>query len=412
MLPLNADVAGGEGLPNLVRGNERFGRRLLETIHRHDPEHNVVVSPVSLALILGAIQNGSWDQQLCKEIGDAFGWGGHPSLGIPARMLLAAFEEPKRGRSAPARTTQSPTRPLVVKVLPNQSFESPEQSWITNTFLFRSKDPRSGGDIKPISPDFVAEASKYFGVTFVNTGAANPTANDVRRARRSAVGLPPVLSTNDVWISSGAHLRTAWEGNTFSLSKPFTSDFWTAGGSKIQVQMIASELSQYPHAVTDSFEAVVLPGNSAYMVVVLPAPGKDIHELERNFADSPEILDTVLKKQNGVITMPTFHFDSSRNLEPHLKEMGIEQVFHDLGPIIRIPKSHLTEVSQRIDIQVDEVGIRASAETVVGAVYGGITGGVTPFQMRIDRPFLFLIRDNNTNTLLFMGAIMDPTQNR
>ncbi len=79
--------------------------------------------------------------------------------------------------------------------------------------------------------------------------------------------------------------------------------------------------------------------------------------------------------------------------------------------MIRIPGSFLTEVAQEIDLQVDKEGIRASAETVAGAFYGGIMSG-TPFKMQIDRPFLFLVRDNNTNALLFMGAVMDPTQNR
>jgi len=63
--------------------------------------------------------------------------------------------------------------------------------------------------------------------------------------------------------------------------------------------MITSEVGNYSHAVTDSFEAVVLPCNSAYMVAVLPAPGKDIHELERHLANSPETLDAALKRRRG-----------------------------------------------------------------------------------------------------------------
>ena len=66
------------------------------------------------------------------------------------------------------------------------------------------------------------------------------------------------------------------------MSKPFTAEFQTAGGYKRQVEMITSELSEYPHAMTDLFEAVVLPCKSAYMVAVVPAHGKDIHELERD----------------------------------------------------------------------------------------------------------------------------------
>ncbi len=323
VLPLHAGDVIGQGLPNLVRGNERFGRTLLEKVHRGDPERNVVVSPVSLAIILAAIQNtseNSADGQLCKEIGDAFGWGDAPRLGIPVRMLLAAFEEPGPLRSAPQRTGPPPIG--MPKEVFQRSFESPEESWITNTFLFRSRDPDSGRDLRPLAQKFVADASKYFGVKFVNTGSANPTANDLRRARKSVGVLPRVPRWNDVWISSGAHLRTAWKGNTFSMSKPFTAEFRTAGGDKRQVEMITSEVSEYPHAMTDSFEAMVLPCNSAYMVAVLPAHGKDIHELERDLVDSPETLDAALKKETGVVTMPTSRFSERDRTPKKLKKLA------------------------------------------------------------------------------------------
>ena len=84
-------------------------------------------------------------------------------------------------------------------------------------------------------------------------------------------------------------------------------------------------------------------------------------------------------------------------------------MFDDLGNVITIPGSSLTQVKQRIDIQVDDSGIRADAETVVGGIYGGLIAG-EPFRMKLDRPFLFLVRDLNSNALLFLGAVMDPAQ--
>jgi len=295
------------------------------------------------------------------------------------------------------------------RIFPERQESHEEESWITNTLLFHSRDPGSDRDLKPFAQNFVDDASKNFGMKFVDTGAANPTANDLRGARQSVGPLPKVSSKNDAWISSGAHLRTAWEGNTFSLSKPFTGEFRTARGDRRQVEMITSEVGNYSHAVTDSFEAVVLPCNSAYMVAVLPAPGKDIHELERHLANSPETLDAALKKEAGIVTMPTFHIVSEGDLKPHLQDMGVRQVFGDLGTLAPNLGGRLTEVVQKIDLQVDREGIRASAETVAGEMYGGLMSG-TGLKMKIDRPFLFLIRDKNTNALLFLGAVMDPTQ--
>ena len=58
-------------------------------------------------------------------------------------------------------------------------------------------------------------------------------------------------------------------------------------------------------------------------------------------------------------------------------------------------------------ISVDEAGTEATAATAVMVL---ITGepGPTPVTMRVDRPFLFLIRDGQTGTLLFVGRVVDP----
>jgi hypothetical protein len=338
---------------------------------------------------MAAIQSSTKDEHIRKQIGTAFGWGEYPNVAIPSRMLLAALEEPEWANRGP-RTVHSYA----------------EAVWITNVFLYRSTD--SGKKLNPISDEFRTSASKYFGIRFKALGEAKPTEAAVRTARPRTGKLPHVSSVNDAWISSGTHLRTAWYGNTFSMSTPFPGEFVDIKGAKRQVDMLTSEMSMYPHARTDRFEAVVLPANSAYMVAILPAPGVNILDLERELAISPETLDAALRRELGLVTMPTFRIKFEKNLRAELEQMGISRVFEDLGPLITIPDSHLTEVEQEIDIQVDKDGIHADAETVAGVVYGGIGVGATPFHMRINRPFVFLVRENNTNALLFLGSVVDP----
>jgi len=219
-----------------------------------------------------------------------------------------------------------------------------------------------------------------------------------------------ISAQNDVLISSGSHLQTAWSGNTFSMSIPRKADFRTASGELKRVEMLDSELETYLYAKTDTFEAVALPCDSAYMIAALPAPGQSVHDVERLLAEAPDSVDTALKKQLGVITMPTFHFQFEANLRQQMEQMGIRGAFEDLGSIIKIPKSHFTQVSQKTDIQVNKEGIQADAEAVVGAIYGGIMGAQNAFRMELNRPFVFLIRDRTTTALLFIGVVADPAQ--
>ena len=103
--------------------------------------------------------------------------------------------------------------------------------------------------------------------------------------------------------------------------------------------------------------------------------------------------------------MPTFHISFESDLNEPIKALGINGVFNDLGHLIKVPKSHLTKLAQRVDLEVDKNGIRADAETVAGAVLGGIMSVERPFHMVLNRPFAFLIRDQTTNALLFIGAV-------
>jgi serpin B len=65
----------------------------------------------------------------------------------------------------------------------------------------------------------------------------------------------------------------------------------------------------------------------------------------------------------------------------------------------------ISEVQHKTFVQVDEEGTEAAAVTSVGV---GRTSIGDNFVMRVDRPFLFVIRENNTGTILFIGKIVQP----
>jgi serpin B len=93
--------------------------------------------------------------------------------------------------------------------------------------------------------------------------------------------------------------------------------------------------------------------------------------------------------------------------------MGVHRIFTDPGTLIgMVPEvgAILRGVLQKNEITVDEDGIRADSGTIMAGVYGGIMGGEPkPFHMVLNRPFIFIIRDNATHALLFLGVVMNPT---
>jgi serine protease inhibitor len=160
------------------------------------------------------------------------------------------------------------------------------------------------------------------------------------------------------------HLKTAWRGNTFSTSEPRPGKFQSPSGLR-NVTLLDSEQAEYFYLKTDSFEAAALPGNTAYMVVILPAPGHSIREVEQMMVEHPEALDA-MKKEFGRVTIPVFRMSYESELGSSIQALGIHHPFRDLEGMIDISGSHLTRIAQRVDVRVDKEGIIANAETVAG----------------------------------------------
>ena len=223
---------------------------------------------------------------------------------------------------------------------------------------------------------------------------------------------PHTSGKNDILLTSATHLRTAWRPNTFTLNDPFQGHFRAATGEEKPVQMMTSQLDLYRHVSTPLFEAVAIPGEYAEMIAMLPANGVGIEAVEQELATDPESLDSAMHSELGQVIFPQFRIQLENDLRPPLERLGIRRIFRDLGNLVQVEGSRVTEVRQSIDFEVDQQGMRASANTVMGIVVGGIGDGKNPFRMVFDRPFLFLVRERHTNALLFLGAVMDSTDGR
>ena len=105
-------------------------------------------------------------------------------------------------------------------------------------------------------------------------------------------------------------------------------------------------------------------------------------------------------------------------LSDTLKKMGMRTPFNrtaaDFYGISDYPRSdlyhrlHISAVLHQAVIKVAEKGTEAAAATAIIDQGGG--GGEPPPTIRIDHPFVWLIRDRDTGTILFMGRVMDPSQ--
>jgi len=109
--------------------------------------------------------------------------------------------------------------------------------------------------------------------------------------------------------------------------------------------------------------------------------------------------------------MPKFKLEWEKMLNDELKAMGMLTPFREGGAdFSRISVSrgrdlYISYVKQKTFVDVNEVGTEAAAATSVGV---GITSVPVRIAVRVDRPFLFVIRERKSGTILFTGKIVRP----
>jgi serpin B len=382
-----------------LRGNDSFALEMLRSAHSEFPNRNIVIAPLPVSLTFAALLDGTSDFDSLKEIEGAFHFEQLVTMPVGAKMILARFEKPKpypKSSTAPSRLAREASLLL--------HSGKPQELWLSAAFLYG----REGS----LSTDFIARVTHDFGIPFHAVDEQTPQSKILAGSWDPALPLPKLTGHNDFWITSFTHLRTSWYGNTFVGSKREKHDFQLRSGKTLQADFLKSETEMYPYAHTEEFEAVVLTCQEATILFVLPSANSSVEQLEGSIARSPNLVETLLARQEGDVKLPPFHFGFETDLRTSIEAMGVHRIFTDPRTLLSMePKNGavLTGVAQRSEITVDENGIRADAGTIVSGVLGGVQLTKSPFHMTLERPFLFLIRDRATNALLFEGAVMNPT---
>jgi serine protease inhibitor len=204
--------------------------------------------------------------------------------------------------------------------------------------------------------------------------------------------------------------------------KPFQKEltreapFHTASGSIPHLPLM-SQGGSYSYYEDRHLQIVTLPYEGGVsMIVVLPAAKADLEEFRQNLTASR--LESWIQKskfQQGVVKLPRFKFDYEAELRNGLTALGMNRAFDEnraqFGHVHSDrPPVSLGLVVHRAAGDVNEEGTEAAAVTLAHLLCTSAMNQRAPklFHMVVDRPFLILIRDDQTQSLLFMGWINDP----
>ena len=208
-------------------------------------------------------------------------------------------------------------------------------------------------------------------------------------------------------LTNAIYLKAAWL-HPFKDAVPST--FHRVDGSTVEARsMSLSEALTY--GAGEGYQAVRLPYvGGVSMVVIVPDAGK-LELLERGLDGAA--LRRIVSGLSGAqvtLSMPKFSFRSNALLKDALSELGMEVAFSGRADFSGMTKQEplaIADVIHQAFIAVDEKGTEAAAATAV--VMRATSAPQRQVELRIDRPFLFLIQDDETGAILFMGRLLDPS---
>jgi len=197
----------------------------------------------------------------------------------------------------------------------------------------------------------------------------------------------------------------------FEEEQTRNGSFHLLGGGQISVPMM-SQSKMLGYAKGEGYQAVALPYVGSEMAMVILLPRVDYFEVFEDSLSSEflsEILQS-LEMREVALTMPKFEYESSFMLSDALIEMGMPSAFGDadFSGMTGTRELFISEVVHKAFISVDEEGTEAAAAT---AVIMSLTAAPAPaVEVTIDRPFIYMIRDLQTGTVLFVGRVLNPVE--
>jgi serpin B len=189
-----------------------------------------------------------------------------------------------------------------------------------------------------------------------------------------------------------------------TTDRPFT----IMPGTEVQVPTMM-QTDDFKLAHTETLQALELPyeGGDLSMVVLLPSEKDGLTALEKKF--SAGLIDRLqFSKCEVMVQLPRFKIESEFRLSETLAAMGMPLAFSraaDFSGMDGSRELYIGAVAHKAFVEVNEEGTEAAAATAVAMKCYGM-----PPQFIANHPFLFVIREDSTGTILFMGRMMDPSK--
>lgn len=374
-------------ISQLVDASNRFGFDLFNQLQlqQKSQSQNILISPQSMAIALAMTRNGT--------------------AGATQAEMTQVLE---LGQLDP--TTVDLSYDQLIKTLtntdPSVELAIANSLWVNQNISLKAS--------------FIQTTQDFYQGKVSNLNFADPTAKQIINqwvASNTAHKIPEMLEAiapdDALYLLNAIYFKGSWT-NKFEPNATIAKPFYLQPKTTKPVAMM-SQTGDYRYYQNQDFQAIRLPygkQGELGMYIFLPQKNSNLEQFQQqlNLANWQEWLSQ-MRSQPGNVSLPKFKLEYETELKDVLASLGMGQVFDATKADFSAMTDNtvaLNTVKHKVVIEVNEEGTEAAGATSFGIQITSATPQNQAFEMNINRPFFFAIRDDITETVLFMGNVVEP----
>ncbi|ATW25445.1 serpin family protein [Candidatus Formimonas warabiya] len=364
-----------------VEGNSRFAFDLFRQLEQEDGDQNVFISPFSISTALTMTYQGAGTTTK-EAMAKALGY-----TGIDDEELNRSY------RNLIRYLRQSDNK---IELNIGNSLWVREGEDIKEDFLAVNREIFDA----PVTPlDFSQEKE----VDRINQWISDATKKKIEKMIE-----PPIPADVVMYLINAIYFKGEW-ADQFDPKQTISASFQAGDGSNQEVMMM-SKNGKVEYGQGENYKAVRLPygGGKAAMYCILPREDISVHDFigELDEEHWQRIRESISERDGVQLRLPRFKLEYGiKNLNDSLKALGMGEAFTAEADFSGIRDGLcISRVLHKAVIEVNEKGSEAAAATVVEVKE---SAALEPLTFIADRPFVFMIADDETGTILFMGKMWD-----
>jgi len=369
----------------LAQANTDFAFKLLQELVREQPGKNIFISPYSISTVLQMVRNGA---------------AGETKTELDRVLGTTNF--------APANLAQAYAE--IANSLKKGS---------TNTVLDIANSIWFAPNVQ-LKPEFAALNREVYGATVGpldftdprSSGIVNAWASQNTHGKIAEVVRGPLSGLTGALIVNAVYFKGMW-ASRFDPVKTKDRAFKLVGGKEKQVPMMENS-GEFAYFDTGAYQIIRLPYQDRRlgMYILLPSVEGRVAKLsgEMDGARWRTNLLAGLNDKSGRIILPHFTLEYEAELNRPLSTLGVNHAFKGDAAFTGISEESLfiERIKQKTFVKVDEEGSEAAAVSSLKLFIKRAGPRDQPFTMIVDRPFLCVISDQETGSILFLGMVQDP----